>query len=194
MSATSRPSSPSMAFSHMASRAQTPESALKSRLQTLSIHQGTIRASTGGRPPIGPPSAYRVDPSASRPPSRSASRQSAYGDTLPLHEYIPGNRKDPLDMEVAAIVNAIAHGLLVERVDPPIKKIPKAGEEVKAQYSFTNSLSKRIITCRLTTLVKSSRANNGESTTTINKKVMCRVGGGMRACCNLLELSLMTCL
>jgi hypothetical protein len=92
---------------------------------------------------------------------------------LPLHEYVLGNAKDPLDVEVAAIVNSIAHGLLVERVDPPLKKIPKEGEEIKAQYSFSNALSKKVVTCRLTTMNRTSKS--GDATM---KKVMCRVGGG----------------
>ncbi|KAH8832758.1 hypothetical protein DL96DRAFT_1704811 [Flagelloscypha sp. PMI_526] len=178
----SRAESPTMAFRHLATRAQTPESTLKSRLQNLVIQPGsTIRASMSGRSPASNhgPSSYRSDYSASRPPSRSASRMSAHdGDSLPLHEYVPANRKDPLDLEVAAIVNSLSHGLLVERVDPPLKKIPKEGEEVKAQYAFSNAIARKIVTCRLTTLVRSSRAASGESTTTINKKVMCRVGGG----------------
>jgi hypothetical protein len=39
--------------------------------------------------------------------------------------YVPGNLKDPLDVEVAFIVNSIAHGLLVKCVDPPLRAIPK---------------------------------------------------------------------
>lgn len=99
-------------------------------------------------------------------------------DRLPFHEYIPGNNSDPLDVEVAAIVNSIAHGLLVERVDPHLRKgqIPKEGEEIKAQYAFSNTLSRKVVTCRLTTLTRSGKTG-GEATT---KKVMCRVGGGKR--------------
>jgi hypothetical protein len=95
-------------------------------------------------------------------------------DQLPMHEYIPGNPKDPLDVEVAFIVNSIAHGLLVERVDPPLRAIPKGGEEIKAQYAFSNALSRKVVTCRLTTLTRLGKAG-GDTTT---KKVMCRVGGG----------------
>ena len=42
-----------------------------------------------------------------------------------MHEYVPGNPRDPLDVEVAFIVNSIAHGLLVKCVDPPLRAIPK---------------------------------------------------------------------
>lgn len=90
-----------------------------------------------------------------------------------MHEYVPGNTRDPLDTEVAFVVNSISHGLLVERVDPPLKKLPKEGEEVKAQYAFSNALSRKVITCRLTTLTRS-----GKSDVMVTKKVMCRVGGG----------------
>ncbi len=112
--------------------------------------------------------------------SRPSSRAGAYTpsvdgqNVLPLHEYVP-NAFDPLDSEVANIVNNMPHGLLVERVDASLKKsqIPKNGEEIKAQYAFSNALSKKIVTCKLTTLTRSGKA--GDVTT---KKVMCRVGGG----------------
>ena len=168
-------------FRASALRAQTPEHALRARAQQVSVFQGSVgRAS---RPPIskGPPSSFRDrDTSVSRTPSRPGSRSGSYTpsmDNLPIHEYIPGNNFDPLDVEVAVVVNSIAHGLLVERVDPPLKKsqIPKEGEEMKAQYAFSNSLSRKVVTCRLTTLTRSGRTG-GDATT---KKVMCRVGGGM---------------
>jgi hypothetical protein len=91
-----------------------------------------------------------------------------------MHEYVPANLKDPLDSEVAEVVNSIAHGLLVERVDPPLRKTPRDGEEIRAQYAFSNALGRKVVTCRLTTLTRSGRTA-GDMTT---KKVMCRVGGG----------------
>jgi hypothetical protein len=94
-------------------------------------------------------------------------------DRDPLHLYVPASDKDPLDVEVAAIVNAIPHGLLIERVDPPLKATPKEGEEIRASYAFSNSLSRKVVTCKLTTLTRSG-ARGGGST----KKVVCRVGGG----------------
>ncbi len=148
---------------------------LRSRVMNIPIYYGTTTSRTP-RPSLQsklPPSSFRDG--SSRTPSRSGSRAGAYtpvGDN-PIHEYVPGNSKDPLDVEVGIIVNSIPHGLLVERVDPPLKKIPKDGEEVKAQYSFSNALSKKVVTCRLTTL---TRLGKGTSDTT--KKVMCRVGGG----------------
>ncbi|KAJ7281466.1 hypothetical protein C8J57DRAFT_1433399 [Mycena rebaudengoi] len=165
-------------FRSAAARAQTPEFALRARVQQLPVFPGTPSRSTG-RPSLQnstgklPPSSFR-DGSASRTPSRSGSRTGAYTptDNLPLHEYVPGNTRDPLDMEVAFVVNSISHGLLVERVDPPLKKIPKEGEEIKAQYAFSNALSRKIITCRLTTLTRP------KADVMLTKKVMCRVGGG----------------
>ena len=150
-------------FKNSAMRVQTPESTLRAR----------------PRMPVNklPPSSFR-DGTGSRVPSRPASRAGAHTpslDNLVLHEYVPGNTADPLDVEVGKVVNSIFHGLLIERVDPPLPKsqIPKEGKEIKAQYAFTNSLSRKVVTCRLTTL---SRSSSAQSTT--NKKVMCRVGGG----------------
>ena len=91
-----------------------------------------------------------------------------------MREYHPANLKDPLDVEMGLICNSVAHGLLVERVDPPLKNPPKAGEEIMAQYAFENALARKIVTCRLTTLSRLSK-NGGP---TVSKKVMCRVGGG----------------
>ncbi|PPQ96279.1 hypothetical protein CVT26_005666 [Gymnopilus dilepis] len=179
MSNFSRSESPTMrSFRASAMRAQTPEHALRARAQQVPVFQGSVsarplRVSTNKLPP----SSFR-DGSTSRAPSRPGSRAGAYTpsmDQLPMHEYVPSNPLDPLDAEVAKVVNGIAHGLLVERVDPPLRKgqIPKEGEEVKAQYAFSNALSRKVVTCRLTTLTRLGK--EGSSTT---KKVMCRVGGG----------------
>ncbi|GAW00474.1 hypothetical protein LENED_001997 [Lentinula edodes] len=152
----------------------TPESTLKARSQQVPVYQGTFGRSSA-RPSL-PPSSFR-DGSSSRAPSRSTSRAGASTPSgtsgLPTYEYVPGNNKDPLDVEVAFIVNSIAHGLLIERVDPPIKRVPGENEEVKAQYAFSNALSRKVVTCKLTTLTRS-----GKSGTMTTKKVMCRVGGG----------------
>jgi len=175
------PESPTMrSFRASALRAQTPEHLLRARAQQVPVFQGTI-----ARPRLSsyklPPSSFRDGSgSVSRASSRPSSRNGAYTPSMdqPIHEYIPGNNYDPLDAEVAAIVNSIPHGLLIERVDPPLKKsqIPKEGEEVKAQYATTNASGRRIITCRLTTLTRAGKAGSDPSTT---KKVMVRVGGGM---------------
>jgi len=177
-SALSTVDSPST-FRSSAARAQTPESALRARAQQVPVYTGTISRST--RPSISklPPSSFREGSSSqSRVPSRSGSRTGAYtpswGDSLPLHEYIPSNPNDPLDAEIAIVANSLAHGLLIERVDPPLKKIPKEGEEVKAQYAFSNALSRKVVNCKLTTLTRSGKGSTG----ILTKKVMCRVGGG----------------
>ncbi|KAK7061049.1 hypothetical protein VNI00_000784 [Paramarasmius palmivorus] len=172
--------SPSSTFRSSATRAQTPESALKARAQQVPVYNGTIGRSAG-RPPTTrlPPSSYR-DNSSSRAPSRPGSRNGAFTpsmDNLPMHEYVPGNMNDPLDVEVASVVNSIAHGLLIERVDPPLKKVPKDNEEIKAQYAFSNALSRKVVTCKLTTLTRAGKGASAGGTIT-TKKVMCRVGGG----------------
>ncbi|KAH9852647.1 hypothetical protein C2E23DRAFT_868490 [Lenzites betulinus] len=123
-----------------------------------------------------PPSSFRDGASPRTPGSRPSSRAGAATPTRddgngPLHYYTPASARDPLDMEVAAIVNGIAHGLLVERVDPPLRNTPKEGEEIRAQYAFSNMLGRKVVTCKLTTMARSG----GRGT---HKKVMCRVGGG----------------
>ncbi|CAK5267692.1 unnamed protein product [Mycena citricolor] len=164
-------------FRTAAARAQTPEFTLRARVQQIPVFPGTP-ARTPGRPPMPgsaskvPPSSFR-DGSASRTPSRTGSRAGAYtpsNDGLPLHEYIPGNPNDPLDAEVSFVANSIAHGLLVERVDPPLRKLPREGEEVKAQYAFSNALSRKVITCKLTTLTRTGKASEA----IVTRKVMCR--------------------
>jgi hypothetical protein len=164
-------------FRMSAARAQTPEHALRSRVQQMPIFHGTLGRSTV-RPTLNkvPPSSFK-DSASSRASSRPGSRTGAYTPTLdnfPIHEYIPGNPRDLLDVEVAGVVNSIAHGLLVERIDPPLRRVPRDGEEIKAQYAFSNVLSRKVVTCRLTTLTRSGKTA-GDATT---KKVMCRVGGG----------------
>lgn len=175
-----RPESPLTGFGNGSTfRAQTPEAMLRARAQQVPVYTGlsvrpTARSSIAGVKV--PPSSYR-DASMTRTPSRAVSRTGAYTPSLdgPTNIYVPGNPKDPLDAEFASIVNAIPHGLLIERVDPPLKTVPKEGEEIRASYAFSSSLSRKVVTCRLTTLTRSGRTG-GENTMT--KKVMCRVGGG----------------
>ncbi|THV02480.1 hypothetical protein K435DRAFT_653175 [Dendrothele bispora CBS 962.96] len=176
ISTSRRAESPASTFRSSAARAQTPESALKARAQQVPVYTGSVGRST--RPSISklPPSSFR-EGSHSRVSSRSGSRTGAYtpwGDSLALHEYVPANPNDPLEAEIAIVVNSLAHGLLIERVDPPLRKIPKEGEEIKAQYAFSNALSRKVVTCKLTTLTRSGRGSTG----ILTKKVMCRVGGG----------------
>ena len=180
-------------FRSSAMRAQTPEVMLRLRAQAVPFY-GSISAGSGSgsssannsprvvRPSMGklPPSSFRETSSASstpqRTPSRPSSRLSDFGSAAnPTYVYTPSNQRDPLDAEVAAIVNSIAHGLLIERVDPPLKTIPREGEEIRAQYAFSNSLARKTVTCRLTTL---SRAGAKGEPSTATKKVMVRVGGG----------------
>ncbi|GJE91195.1 hypothetical protein PsYK624_073440 [Phanerochaete sordida] len=152
-----RPES-SMSFRGSAMRAQTPEalrttprpSAVTPRLPPSSFHSGP-------RTPV-------------RPPSRSGASTPSL-DGKPVHIYVPANPRDPLDAEVAAVANHMAHGLLIERLDPPLRGAPREGEELRAQYAFSNALARKVVNCKLTTM-----ARPGRDYTT--RKVMCRVGGG----------------
>lgn len=185
-------------FRSAALRAQTPEVMLRLRAQAVPFY-GSISARSGStgssvnnsprvlRPSVAklPPSSFREASTSSsmtlgqRTPSRPSSRLSDFGHGAnPTFVYTPGNPRDPLDAEVAAIVNSVAHGLLIERVDPPLRTIPREGEEIRAQYAFSNSLAKKTVTCRLTTL---SRAGAKGESSTATKKVMVRVGGGKQA-------------
>jgi hypothetical protein len=181
------PTQSNASFRITALRAQTPEATLRSRAQAVPFY-GSISAGNGSgsnssprviRASKLPPSSFRDTLSSSTPalrtPSRPSSRSSDFGGGSVNSPYLyrPGNPRDPLDAEVAAIVNSIAHGLLIERVDPPMRAIPREGEEIRAQYAFSNSLARKTVTCRLTTL---SRAG---ANSTATKKVMVRVGGGM---------------
>ncbi|KAH9036420.1 hypothetical protein EDB84DRAFT_1482924 [Lactarius hengduanensis] len=181
------PTQSNASFRITALRAQTPEATLRSRAQAVPFYgsiSGNSNSPRAVRPSASgaklPPSSFR-DMSSSTPaprtPSRPSSRLSDFGSGSVNSPYLykPGNLRDPLDMEVAAIVNSIAHGLLIERVDPPLRAIPRDGEEIRAQYAFSNSLARKTVTCRLTTL---SRAGAKGESSTATKKVMVRVGGG----------------
>ena len=112
----------------------------------------------------------------SRPGSRTGAHTPSFDGQNP-HIYAPASSKDPLDLEVARVVNSIPHAFLIERVDPPLRTAPKEGEEVRAQYAVSSPLSRKVITCKLTTLTRLSARGSGQEPTT-TKKVMCRVGGG----------------
>ncbi|KZV68219.1 hypothetical protein PENSPDRAFT_23549 [Peniophora sp. CONT] len=161
------------AMSPTGSTATSAGGALSPRSAMMGLPPSSFRDGPGGTP-----SGIRVPSSlAMRSPSRSLSRASAagaLGEGAPTHVYTPGNPRDPLDAEVAAIVNSVAHTLLVERVDPPLRnnQLPKEGEEQQAQYALSSSLSRKVVTCRLTTLARPG--------STATKKVMVRVGGGWK--------------
>jgi len=84
--------------------------------------------------------------------------------------------KDPLDIQVAQVVNSRVHGFLVERVDPPMKRAPLPGEEIKAQYAVSNTLGRKVLTCRLVVINRAAPQTLAGYVPT--KKVMCRIGGG----------------
>jgi hypothetical protein len=171
-------------------RAQTPESQLKAKAQQIPFYGGAGNSGlrTSARQTIAgklPPSSFRDSSTTRTPNSRPGSRSGSYTpmERDPLHLYVPASDKDPLDVEVATIVNAIPHGLLIERVDPPLKAPPKEGEEIRASYAFSNSLSRKVVTCKLTTLTRSGARGGGMS-----KKVMCRVGGGECLFCSFISV------
>ena len=158
-----RPDS-SMSFRGSAMRVQTPD-ALRS----------TPRPSVAT--PRLPPSSFKdgtLPRTPLRPPSRSGAATPSF-DGTPVHPYVPANPRDPLDAEVAAVANSMAHGLLIERLEPALRVIPKEGEELRAQYAFSNALARKVVNLKLTTMTRTGR---DQSTTT--KKVMCRVGGGWK--------------
>lgn len=141
--------------------------------QTPDTHRTTPRPS--GATPRLPPSSFK-DSSSPRTPVRPPSRSGAATPSMdgkPVHVYIPTNPRDPLDAEVAAVANHMAHGLLIERLDPPLRGAPREGEELRAQYAFSNALGRKVVNCKLTTMTRPGR---DQATTT--RKVMCRVGGG----------------
>ncbi|KAI0725406.1 hypothetical protein C8Q72DRAFT_852665 [Fomitopsis betulina] len=120
-----------------------------------------------------PPSSFRESASPrtpSRPPTRSGAATPG-GDGVPAYEYVPTNPRDPLDMEIANVVNSLAHCLVIKRSDPPLRGTPKENEEIRAQYSFTGPLTSKLVTCKLTTLARPGASGK-------TKRVMCRVGGG----------------
>ncbi|KAI0923920.1 hypothetical protein AcW1_006736 [Taiwanofungus camphoratus] len=171
ISSASRPSSAmsqyrpesSMSFRASAGRARTPEGLLRMTPRS-SVIQSRM-----------PPSSFRESASPRTPSSRPSSRAGAATPSQdgngPLHVYVPANLKDPLDAEVANIVNSMSHGLLVERIDPPLRSVPRESEEIRAQYAFSNTLARKVVTCKLTTMARSG-------TKGVTRKVMCRVGGG----------------
>ena len=111
----------------------------------------------------------------SQPGSRTGAHTPGF-DGQNSRVYVPTSSKDPLDLEVARVVNSIPHALLIERVDPLLRVAPKEGDEVRAQYAVSSPLLRKVITCKLTAFTRlSARGSRQELTTT---KMMCRVGGG----------------
>lgn len=159
----------------------------------LGVNDTTLHCSeavTPARPPRNTarpkpaPSSYNQSLHSSRVASRPPSRLRDHTATLDpgcginqTHGYVAGNPKDPLDLEVAAIVNSIPHGFCVERIDPHLRRQPPPGEEIKAQYSFTNALGRKVVTCKLLIIQRSTPKTLAGHVPT--RKVMCRVGGGM---------------
>ncbi|KZP01426.1 hypothetical protein CALVIDRAFT_551851 [Calocera viscosa TUFC12733] len=183
-------------------RPQTPESTLKARASQMPFYQTPKQtpkrqSMTGSvtRPLLkAPPSSFRESASQSQSgrgtpsstagtPSRPSSRnggsydRSLFSPSLdenPVPQYVPAGAKDPLDSEVAKTVNGLAHGFLIERVDP-IGIAPSSSGEHKARYAVSNSLGKKVIVCRLVIMTRSSGTGGARKEM---RKVMVRVGGG----------------
>ncbi|KDQ06874.1 hypothetical protein BOTBODRAFT_39301 [Botryobasidium botryosum FD-172 SS1] len=187
-----RSASPSLSASSSAISPATPETGPRSRVGATPVPQypflSTPPSRPGPRPSLGkgrPPSSYKESSpnvSSSRPGSRPSSRVTSYDrstvftpslDQNPVIQYVPMSLKDPLDVEVARVVNSIAHGFLIERIDPPLRAAPPPGAEIKAQYAISNALGRKVINCRLVVINRSGSRPEGQT-----KKVMCRVGGG----------------
>jgi hypothetical protein len=180
-----RPVSPALSASSSGFRSQTPELAVRARAEQVPFYQSTTPARPGVRPHQNPPPSSFKDAFSfeSRPSSRPSSRATNYDragaftpslEQNPVQQYIPSS-KDPLDVEVARVVNGMAHGFLIERLDPPLRTTPPPGAEIKAQYAISNALSRKVVTCRLVVISRSGSRFRGE---TEARKVMCRVGGG----------------
>ncbi|KAG9000754.1 hypothetical protein FRB95_009505 [Tulasnella sp. JGI-2019a] len=170
---------PHSAASYSPQRSQTPDRS-PSSVGRLRHHQhsSSVPAVSPGRPTIlstskGPPSSFRESSACtSATPSRPSSRTGGPGSGQdqprgPL--YLPTSVHDPLDNEVARIANSVSHGMTLTRVDPPLRSPPRLGEEVKAQYTISNTLGQRTLAFRLITIQRGT----GQT-----RKVMCRVGGG----------------
>lgn len=124
-------------------------------------------------------SAFSVSQTPSRPSSRPPSRSvtPVSNSVLQPQPYVPGNSKDPLDVEVATVVNSIEHTFTVDRVDPHWRRPPPPGEEIKAQYAFSNRFGRKVLTCKLLVIQRAAPKTLAGHIPT--KKVMCRVGGGV---------------
>jgi len=88
---------------------------------------------------------------------------------IPVYEYIPVDLKDPLDVEVATVLNSLGHKFKVERSQAPMRKT-KSGEEVQAKYKFSTPSGTKIVNLKLMTV------NRRDAPGSV--KVVCRVGGG----------------
>ncbi len=97
-----------------------------SDVRPLDCPPSSFRDSSAPHLPFTPSNSQpRSVSSSSQAPSRSSSRAGStytpsFENAQTQPKYVPQNLNDPLDVEVAAIVNAFPHSLHVERVDPPM--------------------------------------------------------------------------
>ncbi|KAF8315383.1 hypothetical protein DL93DRAFT_896557 [Clavulina sp. PMI_390] len=130
---------------------------------------------TPSRPPRSSARSNEGGPSSFTPLSRPSSRLSVVSSNLSSLPYSP-NMKDPLDVEIASLVNTVKHPFQVERVDPHIRHLPLSGEEMKAQYAFTSRLGRKVLACKLLIIHRAAPKTIAGHIPT--RKVMCRIGGG----------------
>ena len=174
------PESPTghLSFGSLAIRSQTPE--IRTR-GARPLH-APVSGTPSGRRSSSKPPISRTSPSNFREESidqisRASSRAAAPVITLetlieskvPVYEYIPVDLKDPLDVEVANVLNSLGHRFKVERSQAPVRK-PKSGEEVQAKYNFSTPSGTKIVNLKLMTVNRRGAPGS--------VKVVCRVGGG----------------
>lgn len=187
---------------HLRALLQTPEPTLRARATQMPFYSGRRSVSdqipkTPARAAAGDPfhnrtpgssggsrnyapSAWKEQPVSRQPVSRPGSAMSTRtraGSATPLpttrsyKAFVP-NPLDPLDMELAHILDSIPHDVHVERLDPPLRKGQRHEGEWRAQYAFTSGRhGRRIYPSRLLELHK-PRSNNEKV-----RKVMVRVDG-----------------
>lgn len=181
------PESPTghLSFGSLAIRSQTPEIRARS---ARPLH-APVSVTPSGRRSSSKPLISRTSSSNFREEltdqnSRASSRATApvialetlietQGQSkVPVYEYIPADLKDPLDVEVANVLNSLAHRFKVERSQAPVRK-PKSGEEVQAKYNFSTPSGTKIVNLKLMTVNRRGAPGS--------VKVVCRVGGGERS-------------
>ena len=178
------PDSPTghLSLGSLAIRSQTPEiGALRAR-PLHALVPGTPsgqRSSSKPPTPRAPPSNFRKGSThrVSRPSSRVGAPVIAMETVIetqeqgkvPMYEYTPVDLKDPLDVEVANVLNSLGHRFKVERSEAPLRR-PSPGEEIQAKYNFSTASGTKIVSLKL--MMMNRRGSPG------SVKVVCRVGGG----------------
>ena len=150
----------------------TPGSGSPSRDRTTSPEkkQGDSRSTRGSAP-----SAWKEQPHTRPGSSMSIKSRAGSATPLPMSRSYKGfvpNPLDSLDVELANILESIPNDVVVERLDPPLRKGQRHEGEWRAQYGFSSGRhGRRIYPSRLLELHKPRTANEKV------RKVMVRVDG-----------------